>query len=205
MVFLLVSNKAKKKEAKVSHKLGENMEEQLIYYFREYGNYAIIISILINIVIAVLGVIPSFFITGANLIFFGFWMGTFISFVGEATGAIFAFYLYRKGFKKMSQKSLQKYPKIKKLIETQGKEAFYMILSLRLLPFIPSGLITFAGAIGKVSLGLFALASSIGKIPALFIEAYSVYQVTQFEWLGKVILMLASFYLIYLVWEKRKR
>lgn len=181
------------------------MEEQLIYYFREYRNYAISLSLIINIFVAVLGVIPSFFITGANLIFFGFWKGTFISFAGEAIGAIIAFYLYRKGFRKMSRKSLHKYPKIKVLLDTQGKEAFYLILSLRLLPFVPSGIITFAASIGKVSLGLFALASSLGKIPAIFIEAYSVFQVTQFEWQGKVILVLISFYLIYLIWKKRKR
>ncbi|GAE28136.1 hypothetical protein JCM9140_4341 [Halalkalibacter wakoensis JCM 9140] len=63
------------------------MEDRLIYYFQEYEHFAILISIGISIIVAVLGVIPSFFVTAANLIFFGFWMGTIISFVGEALGA----------------------------------------------------------------------------------------------------------------------
>lgn len=181
------------------------MEEQLIHYFREYEHVAILISIGVNIIVAVLGIVPSFFVTGANLIFFGFWMGTFISFIGEAVGAIIAFYLYRKGFKRFSEKPLNSYPKLKQLIHLRGKEAFLLILSLRLLPFMPSGLVTLAGAVGSVSFLVFAVASSIGKIPALLIEAYSVYQITQFEWQGKLIITIGAVYMMYVVWKKRRR
>lgn len=180
------------------------MADQIVYYFKEYENYGLLVSMIISIIVAVIGVIPTFFVTAANLIFFGFWKGTFISFIGESVGAIVAFYLYRKGFRRISQTQLEKYPKAKSLIETKGKEAFYLILALRLLPFFPSVLVTFAGAIGKVSFLLFALANSVGKIPALLIEAYSVYQVTQFGWQGKMILVLSSAYLLYVVWKRRK-
>ncbi|MEW9669780.1 TVP38/TMEM64 family protein [Ammoniphilus sp. 3BR4] len=179
------------------------MEQKIVYYFMEYENIAVLISLLINIVIAVLGVVPSVFVTGANLLFFGFFGGTMISFLGEAIGAIVAFIIYRKGLKKISEKHLEKYPKLRRLLDAEGKEAFYLILSLRLLPFIPSGLVTFTGAVGRVSLISFALASSLGKIPALLIEAYSVYQVTRFEWQGKLLLALAAGYFFYLVVKKR--
>ncbi|MDF0725560.1 VTT domain-containing protein [Cytobacillus sp. S13-E01] len=178
------------------------MEEQLLSILREYENYAIIISIMVSILVALLGVVPSVFVTGANVLFFGFTLGTLISFIGEVVGAIIAFYLYRKGFQKVSQKQMNNYPKIKQLVESEGKEAFFLILSLRLLPFVPSGLVTFAGAIGKVSLMLFALASTVGKIPALLIEAYSVYQVMQMGWQGKVILTLLAVGM--LLWVVRK-
>lgn len=181
------------------------MEQQLIYYFTEYENLSILISLVINIAVAVLGVVPSVFVTAANLLFFGYFWGTMISFLGEAIGAVVAFVLYRKGLKKLSEKQLGKFPKLKRLLEAQGKEAFYLVLSLRLLPFIPSGLVTFTGAIGKVSLTTFALASSLGKIPALLIEAYSIYQVTRFGWQGKVLLALTAAYLLYLVWRKPSR
>lgn len=180
------------------------MEERLIVLFEEYSNYAIVLSIIINVIIAIFGFIPSFFITGANIIFFGFWTGTLISFLGESIGAIVAFLLYRKGFKKFSIKAVQKYPKVKTLLWKEGKEAFYLILSLRLLPFVPSGLVTLISAIGKVSFLIFAIASTVGKIPALLIEAYSVYQVTQWTWQGKVILVVAGLYLIILSFRKSK-
>jgi uncharacterized membrane protein YdjX (TVP38/TMEM64 family) len=133
--------------------------------------------------------VPSVFVTAANILFFGFWMGTLISFIGEAIGAAIAFILYRKGFKKAVVKGLDRYPKIKQLINAEGREAFYLVFVLRLIPFVPSGLVTFAAAVGRVGLVVFILASSLGKLPALLIEAYSVYQVAAFNWQGKLILL----------------
>ncbi|MCT8139313.1 TVP38/TMEM64 family protein [Anaerobacillus sp. CMMVII] len=180
------------------------MEENLVRFFEEYSNYALLISILANIIVAVFGVIPSFFVTGANILFFGFWLGTLISFLGEAVGAIVAFVLYRKGFRKLSTLTVEKYPKAKMLLWKQGREAFYLILSLRLLPFVPSGLVTFISSIGKVSFIIFAIASTLGKVPALLIEAYSVYQVTQWTWQGKVILVVIGLYIVLLAFKNKK-
>jgi uncharacterized membrane protein YdjX (TVP38/TMEM64 family) len=148
-------------------------------------------------VIAVLGLVPSVFITAANILFFGFWEGTLISFLSEALGAIVAFFLYRKGFKKTAHEKLKKFPRLERLIDSEGRTAFLLIISLRLIPFVPSGLVTFAAAIGKVSAITFLLASSIGKAPALLIEAYSVYQVTEFGWQGKLILIITSVLILY--------
>lgn len=181
------------------------MKQEVLQLFGTYPEYAILISVLINIAIAMLGVIPSVFLTAANVLFFGFWPGTLISFAGEAIGAFLAFLLYRLGFKKAIANRLEKYPSAKKLLQAQGLEAFYAIVSLRLIPFIPSGIITFAAAIGKVSLLTFFLASSPGKVPALLMEAYAAYQVTAFSWQGKLILFATGVYLLHLVYKKMKK
>ena len=180
------------------------MVNSLLQLFKEYPQLAILISICISIIIAVLGIVPSVFITAANILFFGFWSGTFISFLGEAIGAGIAFILYRKGFKNTVEKKLDKYPKVKSLLKAENKEAFYLIFSLRLIPFVPSGLITFAAAVGKVSFLIFIIASSLGKLPALLIEAYSVNAVTQFGWQGKVILLIVALALLFWVIKKKK-
>ncbi|MBB5355275.1 putative membrane protein YdjX (TVP38/TMEM64 family) [Anoxybacillus mongoliensis] len=163
------------------------MEEKLITLFHTYESVAYLISIAINIVISILGVVPSVFLTVANLAVFGFWKGTFVSFVGEAVGAIVSFLLYRKGFRQLSETKCFSYPKVKRLLAAEGIEAFSLVLSLRLLPFVPSGIVTFVAAIGRMSLLLFTAASSLGKLPALLLEAYSVYQVMNWTWQGKVI------------------
>ena len=180
------------------------MADSLLQLFKEHQNLAIVISICISIIIAVLGVVPSVFITAANILFFGFWNGMFISFLGEAMGAGIAFLLYRRGFKKAVEKKLDRYAKIKRLIDATGTEAFYLVLALRLIPFVPSGLITFAAAIGKISFLTFIIASSLGKLPALFIEAYAVNAVTDFGWQGKLILASAAVLLLYWVIKKKK-
>lgn len=181
------------------------MQKQILYYFEAYKEQAVLISVFVNIIIAVAGIIPSFFITGANIAFFGFWPGTAISFAGEVIGANVAFYLYRKGFSKPSRSFLERYPKVKKLVDSKGWEAFYLILLFRVLPFVPSGLVTFAGAIGRVSFGVFIAASALGKIPALIIEAVSVYQLLKIPWLGEVLIELGLIYLIYSLWKRRKK
>jgi uncharacterized membrane protein YdjX (TVP38/TMEM64 family) len=178
------------------------MKDAILDLFQEYQQFAIPISLFISILIAVSGIIPSVFITAANILFFGFWAGTAISFLGEAIGAAVAFYLYRLGFKKMTRDSLNKYPSIQKLVDSDGRQAVLLILSLRLLPFVPSGLVTFAAAIGRISLILFVVASSLGKIPALLIEAYSVNQVINFGWQGKLILSITALALLYWIIKK---
>ena len=180
------------------------MVDSLLQLFKEHQNLAIVISICISIVIAILGVVPSVFITAANILFFGFWNGLFISFLGEAIGAGIAFLLYRRGFKKTVEKKLDKYPKVKRLIDAENKEAFYLVLALRLIPFVPSGLITFAAAVGKISFPVFIVASSLGKLPALFMEAYAANAVTNFGWQGKLILVVAAAVLLYWVIAKKK-
>lgn len=179
------------------------MVDSLLRLFKEYQNLAIVISIFISIIIAILGVVPSVFVTAANILFFGFWNGMFISFAGEAIGAGIAFLLYRKGFKRSVEDRLDKYPKVQKLVNAEGKDAFYLVLVLRLIPFVPSGLITFAAAVGRVSFLSFIIASSLGKLPALFIEAYAVNEVTSFGWQGKLILAIVAIVLLY--WEIMNR
>ena len=173
------------------------MKETVLQLFQQHPQLAFIISLLISIFIAVAGVLPSFFVTAANIIFFGFWQGILISFLGEAIGAVVAFLLYRKGFKKNVAARLQKIPRAQALVNAEGKQAFILILSLRLIPFVPSGLVTFAAAIGRVNLSTFVFASSLGKLPALLLEGYSVYQVSQFNWQGKIILAVVAIMLIY--------
>ena len=179
------------------------MKEAIISLFQDNPQLAIYISILLSIIVAVLGLVPSVFITAANIIFFGFWEGTLISFIGEAIGAMVAFVLYRKGFKKTAHGKLEKFPKLIRLIDAEGTQAFMLVLALRLIPFVPSGLVTFAAAIGKISLPVFFIASSIGKLPALLIEAYSAYQVTEFGWQGKIILLISAVVLLYVVMKKK--
>lgn len=178
------------------------MQDYLLQLFQQYPQAAIVLSILINIIIAIAGLVPTVFITAANILFFGFWNGTLISFLGESIGAAIAFVLYRSGFKKAVERKLSSYPKLKSLSQANNKDAFYLIFTLRLLPFVPSGLITFAASIGQVSFGIFVLASSLGKIPALILEAWSVYEIAAFGITGKIMLSVIALAVLFLIIRK---
>ncbi|WP_078544097.1 TVP38/TMEM64 family protein [Litchfieldia alkalitelluris] len=181
------------------------MQDYVVDLFHSYEEVAVLISILLNIIISIFGVIPSFFLTAANIIVFGFWEGMFLAFIGETLGAIIAFWVYRKGFKNIvQQKNSNKL--LTKLLLVKGRDAFFLVIFLRFLPFVPSGLVTFTAAVGAVSGWIFVIASSIGKMPALFIEGYSVYHVTNWTTEGKWILsIIAVVGLVLLVVKYRRR
>ncbi|PFA63040.1 hypothetical protein CN378_18555 [Bacillus sp. AFS015802] len=173
------------------------MEASLLEWFNTLGVYAIIVSILLNIIISVLGVLPSVAITAVNIAFFGFQEGLAVSIAGEALGAIVSFYLYRRGMNKFLRHKEINSRLLKRMQQSRGGEAFFLIIALRIFPFIPSGLVTLAAAVSKVGIIQYSVASTLGKMPALVIEAYSIQQVLVWNWKGKIIL---SGFLLFLIW-----
>jgi len=178
------------------------MKETILQIFEQAGLFAIFISLFVNILISIIGVLPSVFITAANLTFFGLYHGLIVSIIGEGLGALISFVLYRKGLRIWRLKDFQ-HPVILKLKHLEGYKAFWIILSLRILPFIPSGAITLGSAFSKVSLTLFAIASTLGKIPSLIIEAGAVFGFMQVELKWKIVIIIV--FVIISTWIGRVR
>ncbi|MBY0123719.1 TVP38/TMEM64 family protein [Bacillus sp. S/N-304-OC-R1] len=179
------------------------MADNLLEWIPSTPFIAFMFSILLNILIAVSGVLPSAFMTAANIVIFGFYWGVAVSIAGEAAGAVVSFQLYRKGLLKLASRF--KEPKSKQLLKlknTTGSEAVFLVIILRILPFIPSGAVTLAAAYSKMSLLSFSIASTLGKIPSLLIEAYSVSQFLAFTWeiqLSIILFLFVSVALYYLI------
>ncbi|KJS82421.1 MAG: hypothetical protein JM58_15045 [Peptococcaceae bacterium BICA1-8] len=144
--------------------------EWLANIFENLGYWAIIISLLLSIIVAILGVLPSIFITGANVLAFGFYNGLIISWLGEILGAGISFILYRWVIKRPIEKLVATYPIITKVTEAKGIKAWLLIFEARLIPFVPSGLVTLAGAISNISLVFFMSATALGKFPSILLE-----------------------------------
>lgn len=181
-----------------------SLDSYLLDWFHYLGPYAIILSIIISIIISILGVVPSYFLTFANIYFFGFQYGLLISIIGETLGAIISFYLYRKGADRVIEKQTITNQFLITLSRSKGIKAFFLIIALRIFPFIPSGFVTLAGAISSTSLLNFSIASTIGKIPSLLIEAYSIEQLLIWDWRGKLMLCFLSIVLVYFLYKKKK-
>ncbi|MCH5584088.1 VTT domain-containing protein [Shimazuella sp. AN120528] len=181
------------------------MQQQFAQFLYTYKDFAILLSILINVIISIIGFIPSVFLTAINIKLFGLAGGFTLSLIGEALGALMSFWLYRLGFRKFVEAKVSSHPKVQQLLSVRGREAFLLILSLRLIPFIPSSLVTLYAALGSVSWILFAFASTIGKVPALVMEVYSVNEVMKGSLLGKVIVGLLVLGILVYVWRLKKR
>lgn len=146
--------------------------EQTAEWLEGFGIRGALISIALNIVISVAGVLPSFFISGANAVVFGMPAGFAISLIGETLGALISYWLYRKGISKFRRKksSLGKWSK--KFASTGHTGQFLLMLFARIMPFIPSGAITFAASWYKMNIYLFMAATVIGKAPSIAAEVW---------------------------------
>ncbi len=183
------------------------MKELTIELLRANLEISYVISILINIIISILAFIPSIFLTAANILVFGFWEGTLLSLVGEVIGSLVSFYLYRKGIRRILPIQSYKNKYLQRLYSAKGIQAFLLIVALRLFPFVPSGLVNIGAAFGKVSSLVFGLATIIGKIPSLLMEAFAVSNYLSWEGDGKYVSTIIGIILIggYLIWGIFKR
>lgn len=143
--------------------------------FYKYNEIAFIISIVVSVFIALVGILPSVFVTCANIIFFGPFKGFLISLAGETIGGYITFKVYRAGIKNASQHLLKKYSFLEKIHKSSGIKSRLIIFEGRLMPFIPSGFVTLAAALSSVGDFIFISATLAGKIPSIFIEVIVSY------------------------------
>lgn len=145
--------------------------EEISKFISDAGVAAILISILFNVIISVMGVIPSVFLTGANILVFGFSGGFLVSWAGEVIGAVISFLLYRFGFKSIFKISSDHWKVLRTINILPGKKQIYFMAVLRLAPFFPSGVINLFGALTSITLINFFIATALGKFPALLLES----------------------------------
>lgn len=166
---------------------------------------AVLVSVLVNILISIMGVIPSAFLTAINVTVLGLWGGFSVSLIGEIAGSLVAFWLYRKGFRKFVDKRSKHTPRIKKLLDASPREAFLFVIGLRLMPFVPSGLVTLYAAVSQMRFRSFAVASSMGKVPALLIEVSTTYAVVKWIGIGQFMIFGLAVGVLCMVWIKLKQ
>ena len=105
----------------------------------------------------------------------------------------------------MSTMNENKY--LQKLRNADGWSAIMIVLLLRVLPFVPSGAVTLTAALSSIHVIPFSIASTIGKIPALMIEAYSVAHVLNLQKESQItiIFVVIVVFLVYVGFKKGKK
>lgn len=151
--------------------------DDILEILRNNSSLAIPMSLSLNILIALAGVLPSVFITGANIVFFGPAKGFLISLLGETIGAYITFTLYRVGLKNKISKLIDKHKLLSQIINSDGKKACILIFQGRIIPFIPSGVVTLAASTSNVNSWMFTLVTFIGKAPSIALEALVSYDI----------------------------
>jgi len=178
-----------------------------IEFFRSFGAWAIVISIVINILINMVGFLPSIFISTANGIVFGLGPGIVISWLAETIGVILSFILMRTVLRSSAEDIIKKSSMLQKVDEFSGKSGFKMMLLARTMPYFPSGIITALAAVSRISLKDYILANLLGKFPSTALEVVVGYDVVNYkENLFRLTLVVVSIVLFYgLLWWNNKR
>jgi uncharacterized membrane protein YdjX (TVP38/TMEM64 family) len=180
------------------------LSETVLLALKDSGHLAVPVSLFISIIIAVAGIVPTVFVTGANVLFFGPLNGFLISWVGEVAGAAISFYIYKRGFKSKFETMKTKYHFVELIMNASGRRSGLLIFQARLLPLIPSGIVTFAASISKTGFFIFLTASAVGKIPSIFLETLVSYDALNFNenWLRLLLTILAVIPTIFILKKK---
>lgn len=154
---------------------------KIVQIITQAGPAAVLISISLNILISLLGVIPSVFITAANVLVFGLYKGFMISWLSEVIGALVAILFYRWGIKSVAHISSEQWQLFKTIDALPTSKQIYFLAVLRTAPFIPSGIINLLSALSTITLYVFFVATAIGKFPALMLEVAFSYNLVYFS------------------------
>lgn len=180
--------------------------DELAEWLRSFGWWAILISVLLNILISILGVVPTLFLSGANAVVFGFVPALFISLLGEAVGAAVAFLLYRAGFGRMKQVKNNSWVWLQKLNDVSRKRRATILLIARLMPFVPSGLVTFAASVSQIKMIDFVIITILGKAPSIALETLVGHDLIRMnEQYPRLLITLLGVLVIYLLFRKSGR
>ncbi|MCR8630970.1 TVP38/TMEM64 family protein [Paenibacillus radicis (ex Xue et al. 2023)] len=155
-------------------------------------------------------VIPFKIIIGMLGYFYGSLLGALISWLAASVGSVIIYLLVQIFFQKQGRAYLAKFNKLERLTQTIEHHPFWTIVFARMIPVLPQALVNVYSALLSIRLLTYAVASAVGKIPAMLVYAYigehlfsGVYKLLMA--IGIYALFLLVTYLIYRRWVHNKR
>lgn len=121
--------------------------------------------------LALFPIIPYPIIGGIIGAAYGPVLGATVTWVGSAAASIIMFGFVRYGYQDWGVRVLHKYKTTGRVTTLFENNAFLTILFARLIPIIPSIFINVYAALSRVSFAVYAVASSLGKVPAMLLFA----------------------------------
>lgn len=180
----------------------------LVEYLRSFGNWAIIISFLLDVLINAGSVFPSVFLSTANGLIFGLPLGILISWLAETTGVVISFLLMRFFFRNTAEKIIAKSDSLKHIDEASGRHGLEWMAFARALPYFPSGILTAIGAVSSISIRDYIIANLIGKFPSTALEVVIGHDIVNFKQnsdrLAVLIIIVGVIFFAYSRYRKKK-
>lgn len=180
-----------------------------ILHWMQFGDAPVLLIFVAALGFIIIPVIPYKIVIGMLGFMYGPLLGALISWTAASVASVIVFLVARYLFQKQGRAYLSKYEKLEKLQSAIEKNPFLTILLARLIPVIPQAVVNVIPAITSIPVVTFAVASALGKIPAMLLFAFigsNLFAGTSKLVLsvGVYVLFLASVYVVYRVWLKKR-
>lgn len=149
-----------------------------IHFLKSFGIYAAAMSFFIDVVINIVGFLPSIFISTANGLIFGLFWGIIISWLAETVGVYISFYAMRVLFRGMAATIIARSKTLQKLDSYDSWQAMALA---RAIPYMPNGLVTAIAALSSMHFRHYALGCLIGKLPSTALEVVLGHDIVHLE------------------------
>ena len=137
-----------------------------------YGNFSVIVFIIMQILQVVVFFIPGELIQIAGGYIFGTFLGGIISLVGITLGSIIVYFISNNYGKPYVDKLiLKKEVKFFRKILNMGSKKI-VVFMFYLIPGIPKDALTYICGVSDISFEDFFIYSTLGRIPGIFISSY---------------------------------
>lgn len=144
-----------------------NNSREMADWLLSFGTWAVLISIVVMIIQTIATPVPLFLVAGANGFIFGIAWGIVITLVGALLGSTVAFFMARFLARDYFTKKLSKYmPQVEEMSKKSGVRVVFLA---RLVPILPSSVISYAAGLSRMKFRGFFLASVFGKLPEIII------------------------------------
>ncbi len=133
---------------------------------RSLGPWGTALFVLLQVMIAVSGVLPASLLGMAAGAIYGVGLGFALSAGGTLIGAWVAFRLARSLFRVRIERALMHRPRLRSLDARLGRETWRIVCLLRVSPMMPFALTSYTLGLSSVSAGAY-MAGSLAAMPAL--------------------------------------
>jgi uncharacterized membrane protein YdjX (TVP38/TMEM64 family) len=137
-----------------------------------YGNFSILVFVLMQVLQVVVFFIPGEFIQIAGGYIFGTFIGGIISIIGITLGSILAYLISNRFGKPLVEKLMlnRKIKFFRKILNAGSKKM--VVFMFYLIPGIPKDALAYICGVSNISFMDFLIYSTLGRIPGIFISSY---------------------------------
>ena len=146
-----------------------NMLKEVIL---SYGNFSVLVFILMQVLQVVAFFIPGEFIQIAGGYIFGTFLGGLISLMGITLGSIMVYFISNKYGKPFVDKLISKKEVkfFRKILKAGSKKI--VVFMFYLIPGIPKDALAYICGVSNISFEDFFIYSTLGRIPGIFISSF---------------------------------